>query len=44
MNSFERYLNSKNLYFNWESYALEGNILDEKNKKIDKTKISTIIK
>lgn len=43
MNSFERYLNSINLYFNWASYALEGNILNDKKKAIDKNHINEII-
>ena len=29
MYSFEKYLHTKNLYFNWTSYALEGNILNK---------------
>ena len=31
MISFESYLNGQNLFFSWNSYALEGNILDKVN-------------
>ena len=31
MSTFEIFLKSNNLYFNWKSYALNGNILN-KNK------------
>ena len=43
MNSFEKYLNSKSLYFNWKSYALEGNILNDKNDALNKDQITNII-
>ena len=43
MNSFETYLKSKNFYFNWASYALDGNIMDNNKRKIDKTQINSII-
>lgn len=43
MNSFEKYLHNKSLYFNWKSYALEGNILNNKNEVLKKNEISKII-
>ena len=43
MNSFEMYLHTKGLYFNWKSYALEGNILNDKNKALNKNQIADII-
>ena len=43
MNSFETYLHSKGLYFNWKSYALEGNILNDKNQALSKNQITNII-
>ena len=43
MESFEQYLLSENLYFNWSSYALEGNILNDKKEAIDKSQINLII-
>ena len=43
MNSFETYLHTKDLYFNWKSYALEGNILNDKNEALNKKQITDII-
>ena len=43
MNSFEKYLHTKNLFFNWKSYALEGNILNDKNEALSKSQINNII-
>ena len=43
MNSFEIYLHTKGLYFNWKSYALEGNILNDKNEALSKNQITGII-
>ena len=43
MYSFENYLHAKNLYFNWKSYALEGNILNDKNEALNKSQISDTI-
>ena len=43
MNSFEMYLHTKGLYFNWKSYALDGNILNDKNEPISKNQITDII-
>ena len=43
MNSFEKYLEKKNLYFNWNSYALEGNIIDNNNNAVEKRLIKKII-
>ncbi len=43
MTCFERYLRSRNLYFSWNSYALEGNILDQEKKEIHKDLIKEII-
>ncbi len=43
MYSFEKYLHTKSLYFNWKSYALEGNILNDKNKALNKNQITDII-
>ena len=43
MYSFEKYLHAKNLYFNWKSYALEGNILNDKNEALNKKQITDII-
>ena len=43
MNSFEIYLHTKGLYFNWKSYALEGNILNDKKKALNKNQITDII-
>ena len=43
MNSFENFLHTKDLYFNWKSYALEGNILNDKNKALNKNQISDIV-
>ena len=43
MYSFEKYLHSKNLYFNWKSYALEGNILNDRNKPLNKSQIANTI-
>lgn len=43
MTSFEGYLNSQNLFFSWNSYALEGNILDKNKKEIHKDFIKEII-
>ena len=43
MTSFESYLNSQNLLFSWNSYALEGNILDKNKKEIHKDFIKEII-
>ena len=43
MNSFEKYLHTKNLYFNWKSYALEGNILNDKNEALNKSQITNTI-
>ncbi|MDA9655190.1 hypothetical protein N9T15_01925 [Pelagibacteraceae bacterium] len=43
MTSFEKYLNNQNLYFSWNSYALEGNILDNNNNQIHKDFIKEII-
>ena len=43
MNCFEIYLHTKGLYFNWKSYALEGNILNDKNEALNKNQITNII-
>lgn len=43
MTTFEKYLITNGLSFSWKSYALEGNILDKKNKPIDKDFIKNII-
>ena len=43
MNSFEEYLHTKSLYFNWKSYALEGNILNHKNEPLNRNQITNII-
>ena len=43
MNSFEKYLHTKNLYFNWKSYALEGNIINNNNEALNKGQITNII-
>ena len=43
MNSFERYLQSNSLHFSWKSYALNGNILNNNNKAIDKDEVHNII-
>ena len=43
MTTFESYLNSQSLFFSWNSYALEGNILDKYKKKIHKDFIKEII-
>ena len=43
MNSFETYLHTKGLYFNWKSYALEGKILNDKNQALSKNQITDII-
>ena len=43
MTSFESYLNRQNLFFSWNSYALEGNILDKNKKEIHKDFIKEII-
>ncbi len=43
MNSFETYLHTKGLYFNWKSYALDGNILNDKNEALSKNQITDII-
>ena len=43
MNSFETYLHTKGLYFNWKSYALEGNILNNKNEALNKSQITDTI-
>jgi len=43
MTIFESYLNSKNLFFSWRSYALEGNIIDKNKKEIHKDFIKEII-
>ena len=43
MNSFENFLHTKDLYFNWKSYALEGNILNDKNEALNKKQITDII-
>ena len=43
MNSFETYLHTKGLYFNWKSYALEGNILNDKNQALSKNQITDVI-
>ena len=43
MNSFETYLHTKDLYFNWKSYALQGNILNDKNEALNKKQITDII-
>ena len=33
----------RGLYFNWKSYALEGNILNDKNEALNKNQITDII-
>ena len=43
MTSFESFLNNQNLFFSWNSYALEGNILDKNKKEIHKDFIKEII-
>ena len=43
MYSFEKYLHAKSLYFNWKSYALEGNILNNKNEALNKSQITDTI-
>lgn len=43
MYSFEKYLHAKNLYFNWKSYALEGNILNDKNEVLNRSQITDTI-
>ena len=43
MYSFEKYLHAKNLYFSWKSYALEGNILNDKNEALNKSQITDTI-
>ena len=43
MNNFEMYLHTKGFYFNWKSYALEGNILNDKNEALNKNQITAII-
>ena len=43
MCSFEKYLHTKNLYFNWKSYALEGNILNDRNEALNKSQITDTI-
>ena len=43
MNSFERYLKSNSLYFSWNSYALNGNILNNNKKAINKNEVDNII-
>ena len=43
MNSFEKYLHTKNLYFNWKSYALQGNILNNNHQALNKDQITNII-
>ena len=43
MNSFEKYLQSNNLYFSWNSYALNGNILNNNKKALNKDEVHNII-
>jgi hypothetical protein len=43
MYSFEKYLHAKSLYFNWKSYALEGNILNDKNEALNRSQITDTI-
>ena len=43
MYSFEKYLHAKSLYFNWKSYALEGNILNDKNEALNRRQITDTI-
>ena len=43
MNSFEKYLQSNNLYFNWNSYALNGNILNNYKNALNKDEVHDII-
>ena len=43
MNSFENYLHNNSFYFSWNSYALNGNILNNNNKAINKDEVHNII-
>ena len=43
MSSFEKYLQSNNLYFSWNSYALNGNILNSDNKAVNTNEVHNII-
>ena len=43
MNTFEKHLYKNKLIFNWKSYALDGNILDDKGQAINNNQIKDII-
>jgi len=44
MSTFEIFLKSNNLYFNWKSYALNGNILNKNKIAIKDKEVKNILK
>ncbi len=43
MSSFEKFLISNNLYFNWKSYALNGNILNKDKTAVKDEEVKEIL-